>query len=485
MENPVSGKTWALIVTVLAIVVAAAYVFLFRPEALPASVRYEVTTRQGDAGSASGTTSSGTVAAVSPETAVAYVSKAAGKVERKNASGNVPAASGDALGVGETVTTGSNGSAEIVFADSSVVRLAANTVITLSFAEGDGVQLDSGDVWARVLKPLSDDSFFSIKTSDLSAGVRGTSVRTKKLGKRTQVEVVDSVSKGAETPGVDLRYQDSSGKEKTEKLLPEERFSLDVAKGEQTKKKVPVTELMKDEFVRTNTVEDLARMNELRTNLKRGEDPLKKLHSNVPESFFRKVDRKNLKPLEERVEKELAVTVPKKEEIPSYFAEPSIRERALKAAETTTGAAAFEAVLTESVREATVIERKREIEEIRSEISDQEADAKKRQEIQKRVDELKKETDTLIEEWKREPAPTATGSTETATGTSAEPTSTGATEPKPELPADSDGDKVADSKDNCPKIANPFQKDSDGDGKGDRCDATPYPKPVSGEATAR
>jgi hypothetical protein len=38
---------------------------------------------------------------------------------------------------------------------------------------------------------------------------------------------------------------------------------------------------------------------------------------------------------------------------------------------------------------------------------------------------------------------------------------------------DTDGDGIPDSKDNCPKVANPDQKDTDGDGVGDACDNCP------------
>jgi len=48
---------------------------------------------------------------------------------------------------------------------------------------------------------------------------------------------------------------------------------------------------------------------------------------------------------------------------------------------------------------------------------------------------------------------------------------TGGTNPPP--PADSDGDGIVDTADNCPLVANPGQQDSDGDGIGDVCDPTP------------
>ena len=47
--------------------------------------------------------------------------------------------------------------------------------------------------------------------------------------------------------------------------------------------------------------------------------------------------------------------------------------------------------------------------------------------------------------------------------------------------ADDDNDTVADGSDNCALVANADQQDSDGDGQGDACDATPLPPdPVGG-----
>lgn len=72
---------------------------------------------------------------------------------------------------GDTLTTGTDANAEIIFADNSVIRMNVNS--RLSFVRlasaGSEVKLDQGDIWARVLKPFYDTSFFTISTSDVSA----------------------------------------------------------------------------------------------------------------------------------------------------------------------------------------------------------------------------------------------------------------------------------------------------------------------------
>lgn len=48
---------------------------------------------------------------------------------------------GDSVRVGDTVTTGEDSSAEIVFADASVVRLGANSSISITKSDGSDTEL--------------------------------------------------------------------------------------------------------------------------------------------------------------------------------------------------------------------------------------------------------------------------------------------------------------------------------------------------------
>ena len=56
--------------------------------------------------------------------------------------------------------------------------------------------LSEGELWARVFKPITDDSYFNVSTDESSVGVRGTSlsVSRKKSGViyETKIVVVDT-----------------------------------------------------------------------------------------------------------------------------------------------------------------------------------------------------------------------------------------------------------------------------------------------------
>lgn len=97
---------------------------------------------------------------------------------------------------GDSVSTDDQSELEIIFADNSIVRLAPNSKISFTklSKESNEMNLEDGTLWARVLKPFYDTSFFTIATNDLSAGVRGTSVLMKKQKNVSQVHVIDSYS---------------------------------------------------------------------------------------------------------------------------------------------------------------------------------------------------------------------------------------------------------------------------------------------------
>ena len=97
---------------------------------------------------------------------------------------------------GDSVSTDDQSELEIIFADNSIVRLAPNSKISFTklSKESNEMNFEDGTLWARVLKPFYDTSFFTIATNDLSAGVRGTSVLMKKQKNISQVHVIDSYS---------------------------------------------------------------------------------------------------------------------------------------------------------------------------------------------------------------------------------------------------------------------------------------------------
>lgn len=63
--------------------------------------------------------------------------------------------------------------------------------------------LTEGELWARVFKPITDDSYFNVSTDESSVGVRGTSlyVSRKKPGTVYETKIVAVDSGLADTTG--------------------------------------------------------------------------------------------------------------------------------------------------------------------------------------------------------------------------------------------------------------------------------------------
>lgn len=88
----------------------------------------------------SGVTQTTTV--INPGTTLAFIRKANGTVEIKNATQTTPAVPNAGLDVGDSVVTKENSDAEIVFTDNSIVRLAMNSTLTIAASSATSTDLE-------------------------------------------------------------------------------------------------------------------------------------------------------------------------------------------------------------------------------------------------------------------------------------------------------------------------------------------------------
>lgn len=96
----------------------------------------------------------------------------------------VPARIGQPVRSGGVVTTGPDGSCEVVFAGQNIVQLRANSIAVLTFAGlARGIQVESGTLAAviRGLTAQADAAPFQVDTPTAVAGVRGTALFVKVL----------------------------------------------------------------------------------------------------------------------------------------------------------------------------------------------------------------------------------------------------------------------------------------------------------------
>lgn len=182
------------------------------------SVAWNVT---ADSGAVSTGTVDGTGTALTGTSAVtsqgftAYVAEAMGAVSKKPASGRArPVTAGvTTLAAGDALATGDDGTASVTFSDGTTVRLAQKSKITFTAIGNDAADatLESGSLWARVLKPLGDGTLYTFRTADLSAGVRGTAVFLTTDSTGSQVEIHDSYSDSAADSGATIDLGSGSG----------------------------------------------------------------------------------------------------------------------------------------------------------------------------------------------------------------------------------------------------------------------------------
>ncbi len=97
---------------------------------------------------------------------------------------------------GSIVTTGPWSRVALIFTDDSIIRLNENTRIILVYDDTNtDVQLEEGELWARVLRPFTENAIFTVESSDLAVWVRGTSLYMKKTiwaWANTELKILDS-----------------------------------------------------------------------------------------------------------------------------------------------------------------------------------------------------------------------------------------------------------------------------------------------------
>jgi len=235
---------------------------------------------------------------------VAYISDTQGTVQKTDAGGKIiDIKTGEVIAKNDSISTGKNSSVSLVFIDNSIVRLSENSRLTITKKAGKSVEvsLDTGDMWARVLKPLYDSSFFTVKAADVSAGVQGTSIRIKRTADILTITVIDSYSQDPNRTGASI-----TGSGITAHLPVEHSIEINLAKGNHTEKTEEKKKLLSDNFVRENTKRDLVYMDSLRQAAQ---------------------DTR----LQERLDGELKVTMPSPDETVIFFDEAKLRDLAGKA----------------------------------------------------------------------------------------------------------------------------------------------------------
>lgn len=249
--------------------------------------RYSVSTGSGDVAiSATGTVKTDV------SSMLAYVSELSGNVKKTSTQGAYfLKKSGEVLTIGDVLKTGDDGTATVTFSDNSVIRLNTNSEISFQKLTKDDTVLEvkNGEIWARILKPLYDTSFFTINTGDLSTGVRGTSLSITTQKGKTQLEVIDSFAETEEKRGVTVRYKDPKTSQPIEeRIQPKKRLILNTGEIQTIlKQDFKADEIYASNFKRQSTQKDIVLM-----------DHLQKTSSGS-------------KNLSEKVSGELSVTLPK------------------------------------------------------------------------------------------------------------------------------------------------------------------------------
>lgn len=146
---------------------------------------------------------------------IAHVSNVLGPVQVKARSQQEfrPLADARFVKAGDTLSTGPETSLALNWVDGTRIRVGPNTVMTVlqchinksTDAETSVFRLDLGQIWIRIIKVLSQQSKFEIRTPTATAGVRGTTFSVNVTEGGTEVSVYDgTVSVQTRSGSVDV-----------------------------------------------------------------------------------------------------------------------------------------------------------------------------------------------------------------------------------------------------------------------------------------
>lgn len=234
------------------------------------------------------------------EESVAYIQEIDGDVVKITTAGKVNLEEGSFLSVWERILTLKNSEVTLVFEDDSIIRLSENTAFTVDIhtEKETSSTLNKWSVWGRILRPVGSESDFKIMADNVSATVRGTSIlmEANENGELEEIQVLDSYS----DEGVLVESWDDSVI-----LQPEEEIVIDTKSTTSTKKKLEKKRIKMDEVLREKAI--------VRENTKK--DIIYMQHVVEKREKAGNVDVKTV----EKIQKEIKNTVPKSEEVKSFF----------------------------------------------------------------------------------------------------------------------------------------------------------------------
>ena len=240
---------------------------------------------------------------ISQKEAIAYVSKTYGASTKISQSLSSQVTTGDVLYTWDILKTDIGGAVELIYIDSSIIRITESSIYELRDANTG--RLESGSLWARIIRPITETKIFTLESSDLSAWVRGTAVSMRTNGSGSELTVVDSsIDKNA----VDIQATTASGIIQTS-LSPEESIStFDV--GGSKKTRVNMQRLLADSNIIYNIKNDILYLVELKKSWTPSSKPI------------------NLSPIDgatsKKIEQEILASLPKNTELQGFFESKAI-----------------------------------------------------------------------------------------------------------------------------------------------------------------